>query len=238
MDNPQMAPPQIGLGGRMLRVFHSPGEAFEALSHGHSKMDWLVPTILAAVVAVVAAHQVVPIAMKAGAAAMEERLSEVPAEQREMVEKMKGIGETAGLIGAPITAFISVFIAAGLLLLLAKILGGEATYGQMLSVYAYGSLISLLKSLVTVPLMVTKQTVVVQTGLGLLMSDEMLQTFFGRFVSMLELFTLWQAAVTAIGLSIVAQISTGKAFTGIFVILLILVAIGAAVAGLSGALGG
>ena len=238
MDAPQTDRPQIGLVGRMARVFYAPGEAFEALSLGHSKMDWLVPAILVAIAAGVVTHQVAPLMMKAEAAAMEERLAEMPAEQREMAETIAGAGQTAGLILAPIMALIAVFIAGGLLLLLAKILGGEATYGQMLSVYAYGSLISLLKSLVTVPLMVTKQTVVVQTGLGLLMSDEMLQTFFGRFVSMLELFTLWQAAVTAIGLSIVAQISTGKAFTGIFVILLILVAIGAAVAGLSGALGG
>ena len=242
MDAPQTDRPQIGLVGRMLRVFYAPGEAFEALSLGHSKMDWLVPAILLAVVAAVVTHQVAPLAMKAGAAAMEERLGERPAEQREaMMEKMgemEGIGQTAGLVTAPIMVFVSVFVAGGLLLLLAKLLGGEATYGQMLSVYAYGSLIGLVKSLVTTPLMISKQTVIVQTGLGLLMSDEMLQTFFGRFVSMLELFTLWQAAVTAIGLSIVAQISMGKAFTGILVVLLIFVAIGAAVAGMSAALGG
>jgi hypothetical protein len=117
-------------------------------------------------------------------------------------------------------------------------LGGEATYGQMLPVFAYGSLIGVIKSLVITPLMVSKQTVMVQTGLGLLMSDELLHTFFGRFVSMLELFTVWQAAVTAIGLSIVAGVSMGKAFTGIFALLLIVVAIAAAVAGLSSAFGG
>ena len=50
METPQTDLPQIGLIGRMLRVFHAPGEAFEALSCGHSKMDWLVPTILVAVV--------------------------------------------------------------------------------------------------------------------------------------------------------------------------------------------
>ena len=201
-------------------------------------MDWLVPTILIAVVAVVTTHQVMPIAVKAGAAAMEERLGDVPAEQREMMEKMQGVGETAGLVSAPIMVFVFLFAAAGILLLLAKMFGGEATYGQMLPVYAYGSLISVLKSLVVVPLMISKETLVVHTGLGLLMPDDMLETFFGRFVSMLELFTLWQSAVTAIGLSIVAKVPVGKAFAGIFVVVVIVVAIGAALAGLNPAMGG
>lgn len=238
MDAPQTDPPQIGLVGRMLRVFYAPGEAFDALSRGHSKVDWLAPTILVATVAVIAAHQVMPIAIEASAAATEERLSEVPAEQREIVEKMKRVGEAVALINVPIVAFVSVFVAGGLLLLLAKILGGEATYGQMLAVYAYGSLIGVLKSITVTPLMISERTLIVQTGLGLLMSEEMLQTFLGRFVSMLELFTLWQAAVAAIGLSTIARVSMGKAFTGIFVVLLIFVAIGAGVAGMSSAFGG
>lgn len=238
MDSSQPDLPQIGLAGRMLRVFYAPGEAFEALSRGHSKADWLVPAVLVALVTIVTTHQVMPIAMKAGTAAMEEQLGEIPAEQREMMEKMQGVSQTAGLISAPIMTFVALFISSALLLLLARMLGGETTYGQMLPVFAYGSLIGVIKSLVITPLMVSKQTVMVQTGLGLLMSDELLYTFFGRFVSMLELFTVWQAAVTAIGLSIVTGVSMGKAFTGIFALLLIVVAIAAAVAGLSSTFGG
>ena len=85
---------------------------------------------------------------------------------------------------------------------------------------------------------VRDETLIVHTGLGLLMPDDMLETFFGRFVSMLELFTLWQSAVTAIGLSIVAKVPVGKAFAGIFVVVVIVVAIGAALAGLNPAMGG
>ena len=143
-----------------------------------------------------------------------------------------------GMVTAPISTFVMLFAAAALLLLLVKLLGGEGTYGQMMAVYAYSSLIGILKAIVVTPLMVSKETMVIQTGLGILFSDELLQTFAGRFLSMFELFTVWQAIVASMGLAIVGKIAFGKALTGVFVVVIVLVAIGAAASGLSAALGG
>ena len=235
---PRTDAPEIGLVGRMLRVFYAPGETFASLAGKQSKADWLVPVIIAAIVAVVVAQQIMPIAVKAGMAQMEEKLRDMPAEQREMTEKVMAATQIGGLVAAPVMTFVMLFVAAGLLLLLAKLMGGEGTYGQMLAVYAYGSLIGVLKAIVVTPLMVSKETMVVQTGLGILFSDELLQTFAGRFLSMFELFTVWQAIVTAMGLAIVGKIAMGKAFAGVFVLVIVVVAIGAAAAGLSGAFGG
>jgi hypothetical protein len=240
---PQTDAPEIGLVGRMLRVFYAPGEAFALLARTHSKADWLVPVALSAIMAVVVAQQVMPIAMKASMAQMEEELKDMPAEQREMVEKMMG-GQEGGIMGkvgmvtAPIMTLLMLFVAGGLLLLFAKLMGSEATYGQMLPVYAYGSLIGLVKAIVVTPLMLSKETIVIQTGLGILFSDELLQTFAGRFLSMFELFTVWQAVITAMGLAIVGRISMGKATAGVFAVVIVFVAIGAALAGLQAALGG
>ena len=240
---PQTDAPEIGLVGRMLRVFYAPGEAFALLARTHSKADWLVPVALSAIMAVVVAQQVMPIAMKASMAQMEEELKDMPAEQREVVEKMMGSQDggvmgTVGVVTAPILTVLMLFVAGGILLLLAKVMGSEATYGQMLPVYAYGSLIGLVKAIVVTPLMVSKETIVIQTGLGMLFSDELLQTFAGRFLSMFELFTVWQAVVTALGLAIVGRISMGKATAGVFAVVVVLVAIGAVVSGLQAALGG
>ena len=108
----------------------------------------------------------------------------------------------------------------------------------MMAVYAYSSLIGILKAIVGTPRMVSKETMVIQTGLGILFSDELLQPFAGRFLSMFELFTVWQAIVASMGLAIVGKIAFGKALTGVFVVVIVLVAIGAAASGLSAALGG
>ena len=235
---PQTDAPEIGLVGRMTRVFYAPGETFASLARKQSTADWLVPMIIGAILAVFIAQQIIPIAMKASP-----EMRDMPAEQREMVEKMMGGKEggvmaTVGMVTAPISTFVTLFAAAALLLLLVKLLGGEGTYGQMMAVYAYSSLIGILKAIVVTPLMVSKETMVIQTGLGILFSDELLQTFAGRFLSMFELFIVWQAIVASMGLAIVGKIAFGKALTGVFVVVIVLVAIGAAASGLSAALGG
>ena len=59
---PQTDAPEIGLVGRMLRVFYAPGETFASLARTHTKADWWVPVALSAIMAVVVAQQVMPIA--------------------------------------------------------------------------------------------------------------------------------------------------------------------------------
>mgnify|MGYP001379093516 FL=1 len=233
---PQTDAPEIGLVGRMTRVFYAPGETFASLARKQSTADWLVPMIIGAILAVFIAQQIIPIAIM-----VSPEMRDMPAEQREMIEKMMGGEEGAvmvGMVTAPISTFVKLFAAAALLLLLVKLLGGEGTYGQMMAVYAYSSLIGILKAIVVTPLMVSKETMVIQTGLGILFSDELLQTFAGRFLSMFELFIVWQAIVASMGLAIVGKIAFGKALTGVFVVVTVLVAIDAAASGLSAALGG
>ena len=230
---PQTDAPEIGLVGRMTRVFYAPGETFASLARKQSTADWLVPMIIGAILAIFIAQQIIPIAMMASP-----EMRDMPAEQREMIEKMMGgeegavmVGMVVGMVTAPIATFVMLFAAAALLLLLVKLMGGEGTYSQMMAVYAYSSLIGILKAIVVTPLMVSKETMVIQTGLGILFSDELLQTFAGRFLSMFELFTVWQAIVASMGLAIVGKIDFGKALTGVFVVVIVLVAIGVSTSG-------
>ena len=126
---PQTDAPEIGLVGRMARVFYAPGETFASLARKQSTADWLVPMIIGSILAVFIAQQIIPIAMMASP-----EMRDMPTEQREMVEKMMGGEEGAVMIGmvtAPISTFVTLFAAAALLLLLVKLLGGEGTYGQV-----------------------------------------------------------------------------------------------------------
>ena len=80
--------------------------------------------------------------------------------------------------------FILLFIIAGILLLIARYgLGGEVSYGQMLAVWGYSSLIGIIAIIVRTPLMLAKETAMVYTGLGMLIPDEMLKTFLGRVLA-------------------------------------------------------
>jgi hypothetical protein len=48
-----VAPQQeIGIIGRMLRIFYAPGETFEAVAQQRSTVDWLAPAILSVAITV------------------------------------------------------------------------------------------------------------------------------------------------------------------------------------------
>ena len=69
---PQMDTEEIGLVGRMIRLFTAPSETFEAVSASHGKSDWLVPTLIMAIVSVVAFTFIGPIVMAESMGAMQE----------------------------------------------------------------------------------------------------------------------------------------------------------------------
>ena len=73
---------------------------------------------------------------------------------------------------------------------------------------------------------------IVHTGLGIFLGEEMMQTFIGRVLACINIFTQWQAIVTTIGLAVVGQIATGKAISGVLILVAIAIVIGAAFGGI------
>ena len=146
---------------------------------------------------------------------------------------------SAAVIGAPLGVVVGAIVIAAIFLALVRfVLGGETTYRHVLAVTCYGSLVGIPGAIVTVPLMLAKESAVVQVGLGLLLPDSMAESFLAFFLHNLSVFSVWQCALTAIGLGIVSGISTKKAAIGVFV-LFILYALGsAALAGMAKGLGG
>ena len=102
---------EIGLVGRMIRIFYAPGETFEFLVRKHSAADWLVPAILSAVVVTVTAVLVLPITTELNQEAMQQRMQSMSAEEREVVEQYQtqGIMQASILIVTPIVLFIFLF---------------------------------------------------------------------------------------------------------------------------------
>ena len=219
---------EIGVVGRLIRIFYAPGEVYESLAHQRSAADWFVPTTIAALLGIVIAAATIPLATQSGL----EQMQNMPAEQREMMELGQKIAQVGGMIAAPLMTFLFLLIASALLLLVGKMLGAEINFGQAMPVYAYGSMIGTLKAIIITTVMVAKETMIVHTGLGIFLGDEMMQTFTGRMLAGIDIFTVWQAIVTAIGLAIVGQIPTGKAIGGVLVLVAIAIVIGAGLGGI------
>ena len=228
-DSPEVVQgEEMGLVKRMVGVFVSPGATFEAVRARVSVADWLVPLILVMIVSGVGMYMLTPL--------MDEEMN---AALKDAGEHAQAIGRVSTVIGAAFSVAIMLFVIAAILLGLARlVLGGETTYRHVLAVSSYSSLVNIPSAIVTIPLMIAKESMEVQVGLGLLLPDSMAESFLAYFLNTLSVFSVWQYALTAIGLGIVSGISTKKAAIGVFV-LFILYALGAAaLQGWSKGLGG
>ena len=100
---------------------------------------------------------------------------------------------------------------------------------------AYASLVKVVQTIVTVPLLMATGSLVV-IGPGLLLSEEMLATFAGRVLAGVEVFMLWQVLVMAVGTGVMAGCSTRKALVPLLILWAVWIVVQAGLGGLPGAL--
>ena len=220
MEAPQA---EMSVVGRILGVFYAPSETFEAVAEQRSAADWLVPTFIVAAVGFFSTYLTSPIYV---AEAMEQIREQTPAEQ----PNVEGTGDAiriSGLIAAPVMAFVMLFIGAAIYLLVGKLLGGLLGYGHCLALVAYTSLIAIIQHIVKTPLVLANETMNVQIGLGMFLSEEARQSFGGHLLSLIDPFVVWMVVIAGLGLSIVGQIERSRAYAGVAAITLLFLSIGA-----------
>ena len=224
----------IGLAGRMIRVFYAPGETFEAVGQRTTWLDWFVPTISIVLVTLVTVQLTMPLILQAQSEMVQEQLKNLPENQRQqMLTQMQGVTRISTVVVTPIAVFAGLFIAGGVLLLIARyVLDGKVRYGQMLTVWGYSSLVSIIGLLVRTPLMLAKDTVVVHTGLGVFLSDEMVKTFLGRILAGIDLFSFWQFCLIGIGLAVLTGASTRRALVPVLLLWVLWIIVQASLGGL------
>ncbi|NKB71802.1 MAG: hypothetical protein GKR89_32400 [Candidatus Latescibacteria bacterium] len=227
----------IGLIGRMIRVFYAPGETFAAVRQRQTWADWVIPLLVVMVVAMAAAYVIMPVVKEFTTQQMSEQFANNPdikPEDLERIEKMQGTFQTIGiLVATPAAVVFFTLLKSALLLILAKFfLGGEIRFNQTLAISAYAGLIEIVRSIVTTPLILSNKTLQIQTGLGLLLPEETLKTFLGRYLAAIELFTFWQVGIAAVGLTFIAGLPFRKAFVGVLVMWLLWLVVQAGLGGL------
>lgn len=226
---------EMRLGKRMVGVFFSPGATFESVRSRVGHADWLVPAIITAIVTVVTVYMTAPIIQKMSMEQMQTSMGQ----DGQVMEKMQTVGNVAALVGAPVGVAVALFVTSLVLFVLVRfILSGETTYKHVLTVNSLSMLVGIPAAIVTVPLMLAKESAFVQVGFGLLLPDSMAETFLARLLFNLNFFSIWQYALVGIGLGIVSGISTKKAAIGVFVLFFLYALGSAALQGLAGGLGG
>lgn len=229
----------IGVIARMVGTFSSPGRSFASLNQQVEHRDWLIPLIVTAVVAMVSAFVIMPIAQTDALDAVSEYAQKDATlsdeQQAQVQESMEKVGSIAVVVSAPIGMAASLFIQAAIFLALANLIfGGSGNYKKTLAVVSYSSLVGIPGAIVTLPLMLAKGSLNAQVGPGLLLPLSMEGSYIYNVLTMINLFSIWQYALVAIGLGMIAGVPTKRMACGVFGIWVAYVLIAAAVQGTFG----
>ncbi len=230
---------EMGVLRRIVGALFSPGRTFASVSGQVAHKDWLLPMIIVAVVGALSAYLIMPVLQTEVPEALREQLRKnetLSEEQRaRALENAQKVGGITAIAGAPFVTAAKLFIQAAIFLALTNfILSGSGTYKKTLSVVSYSALVDLPAAIVTVPLALAKGSAKVQVGLGLPLSRSMEGSYLFNFLSMINLFSIWQFALIAIGLGIIAGIQTKRAAYGVFGLWIVYILVAAAFQSLLG----
>lgn len=129
------------------------------------------------------------------------------------------MGAAQFIVGVPLGALIMGGI---LFAIFNALMGGTATFKQVMAVVAHSQIISALAFLVTTPINYMKGTMTGATNLGVLlpMLDE--SSFAARLLGMMDLFLLWWLFVLSVGIAVLYRRKTSSVAMILFGIYLVI----------------
>ena len=129
------------------------------------------------------------------------------------------------LIIGPIMTFLFAGIYFGVF---NAMLGGDATYKQVLAVVTHSGAINLVQVLFVLPLNYVRESAASATSLGVFVQSFLDETnFVARVLGMIDLFIVWNLIVTAIGLAVLYRRKTGPiawSLLGVYVVIVLVIA--------------
>ena len=114
-------------------------------------------------------------------------------------------------------------------------MGGNATFKQVLAVVVHGGPIGILSALFTVPLNYSRGTMSSATNLGVFLPMLPEKSFLAYFLGVIDIFLIWQVVVISIGLAVLYRRRTQPIATALLAIYGIIALIIAFVRGGTGA---
>lgn len=244
MDNqePGLSSEDSSLGSTITNVFASPSEAYQGLANTPPKAtNWVLPMILMAVLGVLFVYliftneaiktQIFDMQAQQFDKAVEEgRMTQQQADQVRDQMQQTGLGLFMVFGSLPILIFTAAYFFLGALFLwLAVKIAWKSPlkYGKFLEAYGIASWIGVLGTVVTMGMVLAMNSMFFTPSLGLLFADTYnpMDTMH-KFASAINIFSVWQAVVTGIGLSSLAGKPTGNGIIIAVVLWVIWVAIG------------
>ena len=236
---PESAVQRPGLISRFWRVFVEPAKLFPTLNR---KTDWIIPFVVVAVLGGIMGFMTRPIytreLMPMALQNIEKYRQQMGEEQfnRVKAEIEKGFNEAMAnpfkwyyfLIWFLYPLVIFGVISALGLIAGNFLFGGKANFWIIVNVVAYAALVGLLGDLVRSALVLSKDSISVYTGLGLLKPIDD-GSFLFYLIRQIDAFTIWRIIVTAIGLGVVYNMKPkkfGYVLLSVWLIFIVLVSLG------------
>ena len=188
---------------------------------------WWLPVIITIIVGVgIALYTVPTFIAPMQADAIREAVMERGGSEADVQQAMGVSGAMMlpmSIVGVVVVTFIIVFVMAAILHLIMKMLGGKGKFRHARAVVAWTSLITTLGSLVKLPLMIAKDSMIVETGPSLFFKDLEPSDRLFKFLSSFDIFTIWAMVVTAVALIVVYRISQGKSMVAVAILWILLI---------------
>jgi len=108
------------------------------------------------------------------------------------------------------------------------LLGGDASYKQVLAINAHAGAVSLVQTLFVVPLNYFRESLSSATNLGVFVQFLDDTNYVARVLGWFDLFIIWNLIVTAIGLSVLYKRKTAPIFWSFMAIYAVIALVGAA----------
>jgi len=228
---------ELNLFERIINLYFSPSKTFQSLNR---KPSWIYVFIIILIFS--AAFQFVTkdviIKDRINKIEMNERLDKEGKENA--IEQTKNMYKPPMsylmIIGMIVGILVYWLAASGALFLTGNvILGGETTFKKMFSVYVYSGLVSIPDIIIKTPLILSKESMNVQTNLALFMDYSKSDTFLFNFLTHIDIFAIWQVVLVALGFTVLYKFSLKKSLI-VIAILQFIYALGSA--GFSSVTGG
>ncbi len=214
----EQASERLGFGAKLWNLFVDPRKTFENIGSGH---EWIVLWLIIAAVALAGYYPIKDIVKATQIEQVEKQLANNPgvsAEQRqEIVDNMaENFENPVWMLLTPVFQLIAMVCVAGILLFIANIiLGGNTKFLPMLNAFAWTGMLTIIGTIVVVPLVMAKGSMDVSLGLGVLTNEET-GAFVKKVLTSFELFGLWQVWLSSVAVSVLGKASMGKSFAMVF----------------------
>ncbi|HUV31337.1 MAG TPA: YIP1 family protein [Acidobacteriota bacterium] len=188
----------------LYEVFTAPGALFAKLKE---QPRILVPYIVYAIVVAAFFYATADIIVRMQMQAIQERTQNLPpgALNAGTMKLFAMLGGIVFLLAPLVASALAVFFGN-------FIMGGKARFKQLLSVMLYGEIVYALGMIVTLPMILAKDSMLVSLSLGVLVPNPGPQNLLYVALSKIGVFNIWEIIVVGIGLTAVYGFSRNKGY--------------------------